>query len=202
MTRAANAAQARARPVDEQITRYFSDLLEQWLKAYDHWPGEGNVLHSSTGVAMGPSWPWRLLSSYEYLAAVIRRDQRRRRGSRAELVPGVPRQAVVESFLAKIDSEIGAHHRPRLATTPSKRDTDPCYGREAMRRGNRPGQWLAVGSCCRRRAAQLVRRGHWRQRQAVAHLGGDRHRLPGSASPRSWSGQAQAAIGTKTGPTW
>lgn len=42
----------------------------------------------------------------------------------AELGPEY-REAVVESFLAKIDSEIGARIDARLATTPPKRDTDP-----------------------------------------------------------------------------
>lgn len=43
MTRAANAAQARARPVDEQITRYLQRPSQQWLKGLDHWPGRGRA---------------------------------------------------------------------------------------------------------------------------------------------------------------
>jgi hypothetical protein len=59
----------------------------------------------------------------------------------AELGPEY-RDAVVESFLAKIDNEIGARIDARLATTPArKRDTDPVTG--ARRRG---WQWgLASG---------------------------------------------------------
>jgi hypothetical protein len=45
-----------------------NDLLSSGSRGLDHWPR--GVLQSSTGVAMGPSWPWRLPSSYEYLAAV------------------------------------------------------------------------------------------------------------------------------------
>ena len=52
----------------------------------------------------------------------------------AELGPEY-REAVVESFLAKIDSEIGARIDARLAATapPRKRDTDPVTA--ARRRG-------------------------------------------------------------------
>jgi F0F1-type ATP synthase assembly protein I len=63
----------------------------------------------------------------------------------AELGPEY-REAVVESFLAKIDSEIGARIDARLATTPSKRDTDPLTA--ARRRGVATGlvTGLAVGT--------------------------------------------------------
>ena len=56
------------------------------------------------------------------------------------------REAVVELFLAKIDSEIGARIDARLATTPSKRDTDPVTA--ARRRGVATGlvSGLAVGT--------------------------------------------------------
>jgi hypothetical protein len=59
----------------------------------------------------------------------------------AELGPEY-RDAVVESFLAKIDNEIGARIDARLATTPArKRDTDPVTA--ARRRGWQRG--LASG---------------------------------------------------------
>ena len=52
------------------------------------------------------------------------------------------RDAVLESFLAKIDNEIGARIDARLATTPArKRDTDPVSA--ARRRGLATG--LASG---------------------------------------------------------
>jgi hypothetical protein len=58
------------------------------------------------------------------------------------------REAVVESFLAKIDSEIGARIDARLATTPAprKRDTDPVT--VARRRGVATGlvSGLALGT--------------------------------------------------------
>jgi hypothetical protein len=59
----------------------------------------------------------------------------------AELGPEY-RDAVLESFLAKIDNDIGARIDARLATTPArKRDTDPVTA--ARRRG---WQWgLASG---------------------------------------------------------
>lgn len=59
----------------------------------------------------------------------------------AELGPQY-RDAVVESFLAKIDNEIGARIDAQLATTPArKRDTDPVTA--ARRRGWQGG--LAIG---------------------------------------------------------
>lgn len=65
----------------------------------------------------------------------------------AELGPEY-REAVVESFLAKIDSEIGARVDARLATTPPprKRDTDPVTA--ARRRGVATGLvgGLALGT--------------------------------------------------------
>ena len=63
----------------------------------------------------------------------------------AELGPEY-RQAVVESFLAKIDSEIGARIDARLATTLPKRDTNPVMA--ARRRGVATGlvSGLAVGT--------------------------------------------------------
>ena len=65
----------------------------------------------------------------------------------AELGPEY-RDAVVESFFAKIDNEIGARIDARLATTPrtQKRDTDPVTA--ARRRGLATGlvSGLAVGT--------------------------------------------------------
>jgi len=65
----------------------------------------------------------------------------------AELGPEY-RDAVVESFFAKIDNEIGARIDARLATTPrtQKRDTDPVTA--ARRRGLATGlvSGLALGT--------------------------------------------------------
>jgi hypothetical protein len=70
-------------------------------------------------------------------------DIRAAAGAHAELGPEY-RDAVVESFLAKIDSEIGARIDARLATTPrvQRRDVDPVSA--ARRRGLASG--LVLGT--------------------------------------------------------